>query len=499
MRYKLIIGFLFIFCIGYAAMSFYLNKAVVNTNNNMIKRSLLSFQKELLLHIDQYFELEDISMDAISLENHANNFAEKISSKIEARIIVYSNEEDFLADSANANGIILNYEDLDNKNNDIGYDDFKMAAENTSSFVVVPVQNKYLVVYSSPVLGVGERIGMIRCVLDYSEVFSSSKDLLKMINTLILIIFGTIFLFMLLLSKRVSEPIEKLTEATKEIAEGKFDVKIDVNSHDEVGELAESFVKMSKQIKQQIDMIAFDRDNLKKLEGFRKAFFDNVTHEMKTPLTIISGYCQILIDQNFQDSQLLHKSIKKIKKESENMNKMVLQLLEVSKEKSSKSVKNTEEVYLSQVVDSACRDMKIKADKYKIAIERKIEEDIVIMGNSDELRRVVINLLDNSIKYGDVHANITVKLFAEEKDCHLIVEDKGKGIPTDKLDRIFKRFYRIEQPDFAETEGCGLGLGIVKEIIDKHHGEIQIVSKEQIGTTVWVKIPQNVYKTETFV
>ncbi|WP_158386055.1 HAMP domain-containing sensor histidine kinase [Clostridium aceticum] len=493
------IGFLFIFCIGYAVMSFYLNKAVVDTNNSMIKRSLLSFQKELFLHVEQYFELEDISMDDTSFENHANDFAEKLSSKIEARVIAYSRKGDFLADTANANGIILNYEDLDNENKDIGYEDLRMATEDISSFVVVPVKDKYLVVYTSPILGIGERIGIVRCILDYSEVFSSSKDLLNMINTLVLIIFGTILLFMILLSKKISSPIEKLTKATKKIGEGEFDVKIDVDSNDEVGELAKSFVKMNKQIKQQIDIIAFDRDNLRKIEGFRKAFFDNITHEMKTPLTIISGYCQILIDQNFEDPQFLQKSVRKIKRESENMHKMVLQLLEASKEKSSTTIRDTEKINLSQVVDSACKDMKIKADKYQIFIKREIEENIVTIGNSAELRRVVINLLDNSIKYGDVHSNITVKLFTEGEDCHITIEDKGKGIPTDKLHKIFKRFYRINQSDFVETEGYGLGLDIVKEIIDKHHGEIKISSTEQMGTTVWIKIPQNVYKTETSV
>ena len=498
-RYKFIIGFLSIFCIGYMIMSFYLSKAVVDTNNNIIKRSLLSFQKELVLYIDQYFESEDLNMNDTGFYDHPDRFAEKLSSKTESRIIVYSNEGDYLSDSANANGIVLNYEDLDKQNKDFGNDDIKMAIENISSFVIVPVKDKYLVVYCCPVMYAGETIGIVRCVLNYSEVFSASKDLLKLINTLVLTIFGVIFLFVVLLSKKISEPIEKLTKATKDVGKGKFDVVIDVNSKDEVGELAKSFVKMNEQIKEQIDIIAFDRDNLKKLESFRKTFFDNITHEMKTPLTIISGYCQILLDQNFEDEELLNKGIRKIKRESENMHNMVLQLLEVSKQKSSRNTRNAEEVNLYKVIDIACKDMKIKADKYQITIENDLEDNILIAGNTDELRRAIINLLDNSIKYGYVNSTIRVRLFTESTYCNIVIEDKGKGIPTGKLDMIFKRFYCIERPHSIETRSHGLGLDIVKGIIDQHNGEIQIMSKERIGTTVWIKIPQNVYITETSV
>jgi signal transduction histidine kinase len=480
-------------------MSFYLNKAVVDTNNNIIKRNLLAFQKELQININQYFEQEDISMDYLSFSNNADHFADKLSLKTEARIIAYSNKGDFLSDSANANGIILNYEDLDNKNMNLEYDDLKMAVEKMSSFVIVPVKDKYLAVYAYPVMYSGEVIGIVRCVLNYSEVFSSSKDLLKIINTLVLTIFGAIFLFVVLLSQKITEPIEKLTKAAKDVGKGRFDVEIDVSSNDEVGELAKSFTMMNKQIKQQIDIIALDRDNLRKLDSFRKTFFDNITHEMKTPLTIISGYCQILIDQKFDDQELLHKSIKKIKRESESMHKMVLQLLEASKEESSIATCINEEVDLSQVVDNACKDMKLKADKYQISIEKEIEDNIFVIGNCDELRRVFINLLDNAIKYGDVNSSIKVRLFRESNHCHVVIVDKGKGIPTDKLDMIFERFYRIEQFQHVEAGSYGLGLDIVKEILDKYNGEIKIISKEQIGTTVLVKIPQNVYKTETSV
>lgn len=472
-------------------MSFFINKLIIQNNEKVIKKELLFFQKDLNLYIRQYFEIENKEINDKNFENDAENLVKKLASKIENRAIVYSNNGKLLADSANANGEILNYEDISNNDRKYGNEDLKLAINNKSAFNIVPIKDKYIVVFSCPIVSNGRSIGIIRCIRDYSEVFFSSKELLRLINTFILLVFGGVFIFVILLSTKITLPIIRISKASNEVAKGNFDINLNISSRDEIGELYSNFNKMKNQLRTQIETIKSDRDNLKTLENHRKIFFDNVTHEMKTPLTIISGYSQLIIKQNFKDIDFAKKSIKKINDESERMHNMVTDLLEISKCESEINSKVKEWINISDIVNTACLDMKIRADKYEINIEKEIEENIFVLGNSNELRRVIINLIDNSIKYGNAKSNINVKIFDNNNICNIIIEDKGKGIPSHMLQKIFEPFCRVDKQFSREKGSSGLGLAIVKQIISKHKGEINIESEEAIGTKVYIKLPKN--------
>lgn len=496
---KFVFGLLIIFGIGYIVMSFFINNIIVENNKMIIKKNLLPFQRDLSLYIKQYFELKESELSINNFIDNAENIASELSFKVDDRIIVYSYDGEFLFDSANAKGQILNYEDMDIGKRNVGDEDLRAAINNKSAFIIVPVNRKYIAVFSCPIINNGKRIGIIRCVKDYSEIFSSNSDLLEIINIFIIIVFGSIFLFVALLATKITKPIVKLSRATKEVAKGNFETNISIDSRDEIGNLAMDFDVMKEKIKNQIEIIKTDRDSLQKLEGYRKNFFDNITHEMKTPLTIISGYAQILIDNDFKDHDFLRKSITKINYETDLMHKMILKLLEISKLESEVKSQMQEFVDLSKIINNACDDMKIKADKYEISIEKDIEGDIYIYGNTEELRSVIINLIDNSIKYGFVKTCIKIKIYQEDQSCRLVVEDRGKGIPRDKLEKIFDPFYRVDKGHSRKNDSYGLGLAIVKKIISKYNGEIKILSQEQIGTKVCIKIPLKVYKSTTSV
>lgn len=495
-KYKFIIGFLIIFYIGYNTMSFFMRKLIVRNNKDIIKKELLTFEKDLTIYLRQYFELKNEDMDSNNFDKHSNNIASNLSGKTGNRIMIYSYEGKFLCDSANANGQVLNYEDIKNKKKYTD-EDLKLSIDNKSAFTIVPVNDKYLVVFSCPIVNNEKIIGIVRAVMDYSEIFSSSKSLLRMTNTFVLLVFGGIFLFVVLLATKITVPILNLSKVTKEVAKGNFEEEINIESKDEIEELALNFNKMKDKIKSQIETIKNDRDDLERVSGHRKTFFDNMTHEMKTPLTIISGYSQILIKQDFNDKEFATKSVKKINDESERMHNMIIELLEMSKVESNVTSNIEEEVNLSQIIDAACNDMKIRANKYEIVIEKDIDKEIIIVGNSNELRRVIINIIDNSIKYGNIKSTIKVKLFKGNTNCHMIIEDKGQGIPADKLEMIFEPFYRVDKQISREAGSYGLGLSIVKKIIDKHSGDIKIISEGRKGTEVHIKIPLKVYNLVT--
>ncbi|WP_343765505.1 HAMP domain-containing sensor histidine kinase [Clostridium malenominatum] len=473
-----------------------MNKLIVENNKDIIKKELLTFEKDLTTYLRQYFELKNKDMDSNNFNNSSNDIASNLSIKVGSRIMIYSCEGKFLTDSANANGQVLNYEDIDNKQN-YSDEDLKLSIDNKSAFTIVPIKDKYLVVFSCPIINNNKNIGIVRSVMDYSEIFSSSKKLLKLTNTFVLLVFGVIFLFVVLLATKITIPILKLSKVTKEVAKGNFEEDITINSKDEIEELSLDFNKMKNKIKNQIETIKNDRDDLKKIAGHRKVFFDNMTHEMKTPLTIISGYSQILLKQDFNDKEFARKSVKKINDESERMHNMIIELLEISKVESKITSDTKEDVNISQIIDVACNDMKIRADKYEIHIEKNVDKEVTVLGNPNELRRVIINIIDNAIKYGYINSTVNVKLFKEHSNCNIIVKDEGHGIPSDKLEMIFEPFYRVAKQTSRETGSSGLGLSIVKKIIDKHNGDIKIISEESIGTEVHITIPLKVYNIVT--
>lgn len=477
-------------------MSFFMNKLIVENNKDIIKKELLTFEKDLTTYLRQYFELKNKNMDFNTFNDSSNDIASNLSIKVGSRIMIYSYEGKFLTDSANANGQVLNYEDIDNKKN-YSDEDLKLSIDNKSAFTIVPVKDKYLVVFSCPIINNNKNIGIVRSVMDYSEIFSSSKNLLKLTNTFVLLVFGVIFLFVVLLATKITIPILKLSKVIKGVAKGNFEEDINIKSKDEIEELSLDFNKMKDKIKNQIETIKNDRDDLKKIAGHRKVFFDNMTHEMKTPLTIISGYSQILLKQDFNDKEFARKSVKKINDESERMHNMIIELLEISKVESNITSDTKEDVNISQIIDAACNDMKIRADKYEIHIEKAIDKEVTVLGNPNELRRVIINIIDNSIKYSNIKSTINVKLSKEDNNCNIIIKDEGQGIPSDKLEMIFEPFYRVDKQTSRETGSSGLGLSIVKKIIDKHNGDIKIISEEGIGTEVHIIIPLKVYNFVT--
>lgn len=477
-------------------MSFFMNKLIVENNKSIIKKELLTFEKDLTTYLRQYFELKNKDMDSNNFNNSSKDIASNLSIKVGSRIMIYSCEGKFLTDSANGNGQVLNYEDIDHKKN-YSDEDLKLSIDSKSAFTIVPVKDKYLVVFSCPIINNEKSIGIVRSVMDYSEIFSSSKNLLKLTNTFVLLVFGVIFLFVVLLATKITIPILRLSKVIKEVAKGNFEEDINIKSKDEIEELSLDFNKMKYKIKDQIETIKNDRDDLKKIAGHRKVFFDNMTHEMKTPLTIISGYSQILLKQDFNDKEFARKSIKKINDESERMHNMVIELLEISKVESNITSDIRQDINISQIIDAACNDMKIRADKYEIHIEKAIDKEVTVLGNPNELRRVIINIIDNAIKYSNIKSTINVKLLKEHSNCNIIIKDEGQGIPSDKLEMIFEPFYRVNKQTSRETGSSGLGLSIVKKIIDKHNGDIKIISEEGIGTEVHIIIPIKVYNIVT--
>lgn len=488
LRYKFVIGLIIIFCIGFNVMSFFMNKIIVDNSKKIISKEFTTNRKDLTLYLKQFMMMNNIKNNEEDFQQHINEISESLSLKLDDRVIFYKNNGQLLLDTAYANGDILVFYNID-KNIRDSKEDLKTAFTGKGAFSILNYENNYIAAFSFPINIDGKNLCIMRYSKDYSYLFQLNRNLLGITKRMILIIFILTCIFAILLSTKITIPIVKLSKVTKEISKGNFDLDVNINSSDEIGELGENFKLMKDRIKEQIEIINKDRDNLKIAESHRKTFFDNVTHEMKTPLTIISGYAQMILDDGYKDENILNKGAGKIKIESNRMHKMVLDLLTMSKLESYADINRKEKINMEEVVSVICEDMMIKANKYDIKIKKCLQENLFIYGNKEEIRRMIINIIDNSIKYGNVKSTIIISLYCENNICALTVEDEGKGIPEDKIHKIYDPFYRVDKKGEREKGSNGLGLTIVKSIVENHKGKIKIESREGVGTKVHINLP----------
>ena len=321
-------------------------------------------------------------------------------------------------------------------------------------------------------------IGFIVLTTDYSHLYNSNQHLLKIITLAITFVFIAIFIFSYIMSFNFVNPIIKIRNGLKGVAKGAYDVDLNIKNRDELGELAEDFYTMKDKIKQQMDTINKEKNKVLELEKQRTDFFNNVTHDLKTPLTTISGYAQILSEEEFDDRIFYKSAINNIKKESQRLHEMVINLLEVSKKKAYCKDYELQALDITEVINEVCGDMKLKAQKYNITINNLVSKPLHIKGDRNKMKEVFINLIDNAIKYGNVNSRITVRESKENNLNIIDIENFGKVIPSNIMNKLFQPFFKFEACCEDEKGSCGLGLYICNTIIEKHGGFLKIQCQE---------------------
>lgn len=278
-------------------------------------------------------------------------------------------------------------------------------------------------------------------------------------------------------------PLKLLTAALKSVGEGNYDVDLHIKGNDEIGRLSNEFMNMKLKIQNQLHIINAEKEKVIKLEGSRREFFNNVTHELKTPLTSISGYAQMLMDKELKDTEFKDRAINRIYLESERMHKLVLELISVSRGLHSiEEEKNN--IHIHKILIEICNDMEAKAQKYGISLVAKIGEGVIV-GAENKIRQLIINILDNAIKYSYEDNKVFVKSYNEHDFYVIQVINRGQPIEEQVLTNIFEPFVRGNKT--TELGSTGLGLYICNEIIKQHNGQIEIENSRQIRVTV--KIP----------
>ena len=229
-----------------------------------------------------------------------------------------------------------------------------------------------------------------------------------------------------------------------------------------------------------------------KLDNLRKEFVSNVSHELKTPLTSIKGYSETIMNGDLTYEEIRRFS-KVINQEANRMDRLVTDLLQLSRFDYNKVSWKKMMFSLDELVKNVCNKMKIQADQKRHKLECIISSKPPhVYADRDAIERVIINIISNSIKYTPDGGIITVYVGVANSNAYFKVLDNGIGIPAKDLDRIFERFYRVDKARSRKAGGTGLGLSIVKEMVEGNNGTIDIRSKVNEGTEVIVTLPTKV-------
>ncbi|MEH7442438.1 ATP-binding protein [Bacillus sp. JJ1122] len=236
-------------------------------------------------------------------------------------------------------------------------------------------------------------------------------------------------------------------------------------------------------------LVFHDITELKKLEQMRKDFVANVSHELKTPITSIKGFSETLLDGAMHDKGTLEAFLDIILKESDRLQVLIQELLDLSKIEQHGFKLTIGKVDLLQGITDVLGILRGKAEEKDITLEiGQISENMVIEGDPDRIKQVFINLVSNAITYSPNHGTITISLFDKKEMVSIVVKDSGIGIEKSEIPRIFERFYRVDKARSRNSGGTGLGLAIVKHIVEAHKGNIEVTSEVGKGTTFTVRL-----------
>lgn len=232
-----------------------------------------------------------------------------------------------------------------------------------------------------------------------------------------------------------------------------------------------------------------DITSIKKLEQVRKDFVANVSHEIKTPVAAISGFAETLMEEEGKNPETVREFSRIIFDESQRLSRLVNRLLELSRIESEDRKLHIEKVNISQLIQDTINIMKQKNDCHGKNIDFSNDRPVIINGDPDVIAQVLINLLDNAIKYGPDKDHIVVRAEESADEIKISVEDHGPGIPENEIGRVFERFYRVDKTRSRKTGGTGLGLAIAKHLVENHGGEIRLETVNGRATIFSFTVP----------
>jgi signal transduction histidine kinase len=327
---------------------------------------------------------------------------------------------------------------------------------------------------------------ILNSMLDHNEIYyvQISKDLAtenfylaSLTNILIIVNLVSLFIITMIsskASKKMLSPIAEMTETVKTISVEALDTRLNVGgSKDELKELAETFNTMIDGIEQ-----AYEQQN---------QFVSDASHELRTPISVIQGYANLLDRWGKDDRIVLDESITAIKSESESMKNLIENLLFLARGDKKLQKLQKEKFYINELIEDIVKETKMIDIKHNILCESN--DRLLIFADKKMLKEALRTFIDNSVKFTPENGTIKINSYNRKSYLEILIEDTGIGIDKDDLPHVFNRFYRADKSRTKNSGGNGLGLSIAKWIIDRHSGKITLWSQLQKGTKVSIFLP----------
>ncbi|WP_068458234.1 ATP-binding protein [Aedoeadaptatus pacaensis] len=275
-----------------------------------------------------------------------------------------------------------------------------------------------------------------------------------------------------MLSKSITRPIEEIQSTAIQLADGQYKKHITMKRDDELGQLAQSINTLAAEIVRK--------------EQVKNDFISSISHELRTPLTSIKGWAAILKDTDPADTDVMNEGFEIIERETDRLSKMVEELLDFSRYISGRITLKKDRFDITSTCEDVFKQMKPRAMKESIHLINEINEEVVLLtADEDRLRQVLINLIDNAIKFTDADGWVLFEARKNFPNYEMIISDNGVGMDENELALAKEKFYKGKH----SNSHSGLGLSIADEIVKFHSGSIQIVSEKSVGTTIRVIIP----------
>ncbi len=300
----------------------------------------------------------------------------------------------------------------------------------------------------------------------------------------LIVVFITTALLVYWLYRTVSVPLAKLQKAARNIKEGNLDFEIKSDADDEIGQLCQDFEEMRLRLKANAEeKMAYDREN--------KELISNISHDLKTPITTIKGYVEGIMDGVADTPEKMDRYIKTIYNKTSEMDLLINELTLYSKIDTNRIPYNFATISAKEYFEDCAEDLhvELEAKGVEFAYHNYMDQDCKVIVDPEQMRRVINNIVSNSLKYMDKQdGRITMDLKDVGDFVQVELGDNGKGIAAKELPYVFDRFYRTDASRNSSKGGSGIGLSIVKKIVEEHGGNIWAASVEGAGTTMYFVI-----------
>lgn len=458
LRWQVVFSYLVIIVISFAV----LNIAVINIS----KKNYITARENNL--VKQANIISVVSMRYLQDANpYINNVVSDFGNSLNARILILNHRGTVVVDSFNDINILnrtLNHAEV-------------LAALNGQSMSqqhYLP-EGQWVMYTTAPITSNNKTIGVVFISSSLKDIYESIYQVQDKLIIYSVFLAIAISLFSYFISSFISRPIKDITDVIKEMGQGNLHQKVRVNGSGEIMDLANAFNAMSERIES--------------LDKARSEFVANASHELKTPLSSMKVLAQSLLQNPEADIEIYREFMQDIDSEIDRMNNIIGDLLALVQLDKDEPDMNCVYADLDVLINETIKILKPLAVNKGISLTYSCKKDSIIEGDTDKLKQMFINIIDNAIKYTLDGGNVHILLEQKNNKAVITISDDGMGIPETDLPYIFDRFYRVDKARSRATGGTGLGLSIAQKIAHLHNGTIEVESVEGQGTHFYISLP----------